>query len=57
VVAGEVAVVVADGLFGSEQPTSVNMIVTTRSGMASTRLWLNEFTSRRLPEIVCGPGL
>jgi hypothetical protein len=28
-----------------------------RSTVASTRLWLNVFTSRRLREIVCGPGL
>ena len=68
-----VAVGVVDGLFDSEQPTSASMIVTTRSGVtrrivrmlatadrstvASTRLWLNVFTSRRLREIVCGPSL
>jgi hypothetical protein len=68
-----VAVVVVDGLVDSEQPTSANMIVTTRSGVAhrivrmlatadrstvaSTWLWLNVFTSRRMREIVCGPGL
>ena len=56
VVAVAVAVGVVDGLFDSEQPTSANMIVTTRSGVtrrivrilatadrstvASTRLWL-----------------
>ena len=28
-----------------------------RSTVASTRLWLNVFTSRRLRESVCGPGL
>ena len=65
-----VAFVVVDGLVDSEQPTSATMIVTTRSGVArrivrmlatadrsmvaSTRLWLNVFTSRRLCEIVCG---
>lgn len=68
-----VAIVVVDGLVDSEQPTSANMIVTTRSSVArrivpmlatadrstvaSTRLWLNVLTSRRLREIVCGPGL
>jgi hypothetical protein len=68
-----VAVVVVDGLVDSEQPTGANMIVTTRSGVAhrivrmlatadrrtvaSTWLWLNVFTSRRMREIVCGPGL
>ena len=72
-VAVAVAVGVVDGLVDSEQPTSANMIVTTRSGMtrrivrtlatadrstvASTRLLLNVFTSRPLRKIVCGPGL
>ena len=67
-----VAVVVVDGLVDSEQPTSASMIVTTRSGVArqivrmlatadrstvaSRRLWLKVFTSRRLREIVCDPG-
>jgi hypothetical protein len=68
-----VAVVAVDGLFDSEQPTSASMIVTTRSGVArriarmlatadrstvaSTRLWLKVFTSRRVRETVCDPGL
>ena len=73
VVAVAVAVVVVDGLVDSEQPTSASMIVTTRSGVArrivrmlatadrsmvaSRRLWLKVFTSRRVREIVCDPGL
>ena len=72
-VAVAVAVDVVDGLFDSEQPTSASMIVTTRSGVArriarmlatadrstvaSTRLWLKVFTSRRVRETVCDPGL
>jgi hypothetical protein len=73
VVAVAVAVGVVDGLVDSEQATSANRIVTTRSGVtrrivrtlatadrstvASTRLWLSVFTSRRLREIVCGTNL
>jgi hypothetical protein len=67
-----VAIVVVDGLGDSEQPTSANMVMTTRSvarrivrmlaaadhsTVASTWLWLNVFTYRRMCEIVCGPGL
>jgi uncharacterized protein YjeT (DUF2065 family) len=57
-----IAVVVVEGLVGSEQPTSAKMMLTMRSGaprriarsfatadrsaVASTQFWLNVFTSR-----------
>jgi len=48
-VAATFAVVAVDGLADSEQPTSASIMVTTRSGaVASIRLWLKVFTSRRL---------
>jgi hypothetical protein len=72
VVAGAVAVVVVDGLVDGEQLTSAIMIATAksavarrtvrmlatadRSTVASRRLWLKVFTSRRLREIICDPG-